>query len=88
MDIGIKVAMGITFRDIESNLSDAGAGNGQGSGSASDWSRDYGLLIDVPVVELINKEPELMTGIAPIFDLSFGSAVTNIGKKMIYIDRA
>jgi hypothetical protein len=29
-----------------------------------------------------------MTGIAPIFDLSFGTALTNVGGKMIYIDEA
>jgi hypothetical protein len=88
LDIGIKLAMGITFRKIESNLADFGAGQEQGSGSASAWSRDYGLLINVPIVDLVAKKSELMTGITPIFDLSFGTALTNIGHKMIYIDKA
>ncbi|MBN1397014.1 MAG: hypothetical protein JXA06_03180 [Bacteroidetes bacterium] len=77
LDFGIKVALGITFRKTESNLVGLGA---------SAWSRDYGLLIEVPVTELINKEFELMTGIAPICNLSFGSALTNIGDKIKYMD--
>jgi hypothetical protein len=88
LDIGIKLAMGITIRRIESNLGNPGAGQEQVSGSASAWSHDYGLLIDVPIVDLVNKESELITGIAPIFDLSFGSALTNVGDKMVYIDKA
>jgi hypothetical protein len=88
LDIGVKLAMGITFRRVESNLGNSGAGQEQGSGSASAWSRDYGFIINVPIVDLTCKKSELMTGIAPIFDLSFGSALTNVGGKMTYIDKA
>lgn len=88
LDLGVRIAMGLTFRRIESNLADQGAGQEQGSGSSSAWSRDYGLLINAPIVDLVTKKSEFMTGIAPIFDLSFGTALTNIGEKMVYIDKA
>jgi hypothetical protein len=83
-DFGIKVALGITFRRIESNLAPWGAGYI----NASAWSRDYGILINVPVTKLAADKLELLPQIAPIFDISFGSALTNIGEKMSYIDRA
>jgi hypothetical protein len=86
LDIGIKLAMGITFRRTESNLGNSGAGIEQTSGSASAWSRDYGFLINAPLVDLITNESELTAGIAPIFDLSFGSSLTNVGGKISYND--
>jgi hypothetical protein len=87
-DLGVKLAIGITFRRIESNIPDRGAGQEQWDGSGSAWSRDYGLLINVPLIDLAAKESELITGIAPLCDLSFGTALTNIGNKMDYINRA
>jgi hypothetical protein len=88
LDLGVRLAIGITFRRIESNLADFGAGQEQGSGSASAWSHDFGLLINVPLIDLVAKKSELITGIAPLFDLSVGSALTNVGGKMTYIDKA
>ena len=79
-DIGIKLAMGITFRRIVSNL--------EGGVNASAWSRDYGLLMNVPIADLISRKPEFMTGIAPLFDFSFGTALTNIGGTISYVDNA
>jgi hypothetical protein len=87
-DLGVRLAIGITFRRIESNLGDFGAGQERGTGNSSAWSRDYGLLINVPLVDLVAKNSELIPGITPIFDLSLGTALTNTGDKMIYIDRA
>jgi hypothetical protein len=79
-DIGIKLAMGITFRRIVSNL--------EGGVNASAWSRDYGLLMNVPIAELITKKPELIAGIAPLFDFSFGTALTNMDGTISYFDKA
>ncbi len=87
LDIGIKVALGISFRRTESNLGNFGAGTEQTSASVSAWSRDYGLLINAPIVDLVTNESELIAGITPICDLSFGSALTNIGDKISYVDR-
>jgi hypothetical protein len=86
VDIGIKLAMGLTFRNIESNFSDPGSE--QGSSNASAWSHDYGLLINIPIADLACNKSEILSGVAPIFDLSFGSALTNVGEKMFYIDKA
>ena len=77
LDIGVRLALGITFRKIDSDL---------GTASASAWSDDYGFLIDVPMVDLVAKKSEIITGIAPICNLSFGTALTNVGGKISYID--
>ena len=82
------MALGITFRRIESNIPEVGAGQEQTSGHASAWSRDYGFLIDVPIIDLVTKKSELISGIMPLIDLSIGSALTNVGGQMIYIDEA
>jgi hypothetical protein len=88
LDYGVRVAMGITFRNTESMLY-AGSNLGeQGSGRASAWTHDLGLLVDIPVVQLIAKESELMSGITPVLNVSFGTALTNVGEKMVYIDEA
>jgi hypothetical protein len=44
--------------------------------------------MNVPIADLITKKPELMTGIAPLFDFSFGTALTNIGGTITYFDKA
>ena len=83
-DVGIKVALGITFRRITSNL----ATPGTEYGSASAWSRDYGLLINVPIINLVADNVEILPQLTPVCDISFGSALSNVGGKMIYGDRA
>lgn len=88
LNLGVRLALGITFRNIESNLGNAGTANEIGSGKASAWSRDYGFLLDIPVIELAANEATLTNDIKPIFNISFGSALTNIGGKMTYIDKA
>jgi hypothetical protein len=88
LDIGVRFAMGITFRNINSHLAAPGQGEEQGNGSASGWTHDYGLLVNIPIVDLVAKNSELMLGIAPVCNLSFGTALTNVGDKLIYIDAA
>ena len=83
-DFGIKVALGITFRKIESNL----ASFSEGYGNSSAWSRDYGLLVNVPVTKLVVENIEIVPQIAPVCEISFGSALTNVGEKIVYVDQA
>jgi hypothetical protein len=82
--LGIRLAMGITFRRTEFNIADFGAEKD----SESAWTQDFGLLINVPIADLIAKKSGPMTGIVPLFNLSFGTSLTNVGEKMIYIDKA
>lgn len=84
-----KIALGVTFRNIESNLAPFGIGQEGGRAHASGQTQDYGILVCLPLKEIFTKEWELAPGISPIFDLSFGSALTNVSeKKMVYIDKA
>jgi hypothetical protein len=88
VDVGVRVAIGISFRKIESNLYPSGARGEQGSGNGSAWTRDYGLLVDIPVIKLLDPEMLLMPGVAPMCHVSFGTALTNVGDKMVYIDES
>lgn len=88
VDLGVRLALGMTFRRIISNLAPFGAGNEAGSGSAKAWSYDYGLLLDIPVPRILKKDPEIFPGIVPVFDVSLGTALTNVGGKLVYIDPA
>jgi hypothetical protein len=87
-DFGIKIALGITFRKIESNLADSEIGQESGSGNSSAWSRDYGLLINLPVTKLVTDKWIEHWPLTPVVEISFGSALTNVGEKMFYIDKA
>ncbi len=91
LDMGVRVAVGFTLRKITSNLGSYTIGNSlelYTIGTTSAWSEDYGLLIDVPIVDLVAKKSELLPGIAPLCDVSFGTALTNVGDKMTYIAQA
>jgi hypothetical protein len=87
-DLRARIAFGITFRRIVSNLAPFGAAEEAGTGSAKAWSNDIGLLLQIPVPRLIRENPELIPGIQPVFDISLGTALTNVGGKLTYIDAA
>jgi hypothetical protein len=86
LDIGVKIAMGITLRHITSNLAASGQSE-QGDVTASGWTRDFGLLVDIPVSEFVVEKSEIIAGIAPVLNLSIGTALTNVGDKLSYIDQ-
>jgi hypothetical protein len=88
IDLGVRLALGFTLRKIESNLNSFTAENEQGSGSASLWSHDYGLLMDFPITNWVAKNSKVLPDITPLCDVSFGTALTNVGDKMAYIDPA
>lgn len=74
----IKASIGATFKKIRSNLASEAVMN----------ARDYGLLFDVPVLEIIsgytNNKYELYPEIFPFFNLMFGYSKSNIGDRVVY----
>jgi hypothetical protein len=86
VDLGIRFAFGITVRKIVSYLVPPGAADGAEAISAKAWSYDYGLLLQLPLSEFIKKAPEAVPGVTPIFDISIGTVLSNVGGKITYID--
>ncbi len=91
-DYYVRLGLGTNFKKIESQLSPIGTEQGQGSGTATAGATDFGLLLEVPVIELISvisETPlEVAPRIVPFLDLSFGYVNANVGDEMSYIDAA
>jgi hypothetical protein len=83
---------GFTFKSVTSILSDNPTGEEQGSGTAEPNVVDFGLLINVPVLKLINEdmavELEGDMQLKPDFNFSVGYSKSNIGDEVYYIDPA
>jgi hypothetical protein len=84
MDYYVQLSIGYTIKSITSDLnSDI---------SAEATVNDFGLLLNVPVIRLIDENlllplDEGLKG-KPTFDFSFGYSKSNIGDEIIYIDAA
>ncbi len=83
---------GFTFKSVTSILSDQPTAQEQGSGTAKPNVVDFGLLINIPVLNLINPELDLYldgdTKFKPDFNFSIGYSKSNIGDEVYYIDPA
>jgi hypothetical protein len=85
----VKAGLGLSIKDIQSNLAPSGTG---GDGSAGAIAYDFGLVAYVPADEIIarlKKTPfEIGSGLRPIGGIGFGYSQSNIGDKISYIDAA
>ncbi len=90
VDYLVQFNAGFTIKNVTSKL--ASLLFGQESGEAERTVTDFGLLIKVPVLKLIN--PYLQFGsetgnkLIPHFDFSAGYSKSNIGDKIYYVDPA
>ncbi|MGA2625330.1 MAG: hypothetical protein ABSF91_15865 [Bacteroidota bacterium] len=89
----VKASAGITLKHILSSLAQFDVQRQGREGSATVNSYDYGLLLQVPVVGVLNQLREeriqFSPYVSPFFDFSVGLAENNLGdKKVIYIDAA
>ncbi len=92
IDYYAQFNVGFTFKSVTSILSDNPTGEEHGSGTAEPNVVDFGLLINVPVLKLIDKdlnfELENDMQIKPDFNFSVGYSKSNIGDEVYYIDPA
>jgi hypothetical protein len=92
IDYYVQLYAGITYKSITSILSDQPVGEEQGSGKAEASAIDYGFLLNVPIIRLIdeNLSFDLTQNIPamPFLNLSFGYSKSNIGDEVSYIDFA
>lgn len=87
-----QFSAGFTYKSVTSILSDNPTGEEQGRGTAKPNVVDFGLLINVPVLKLIDDdlifELENDIQLKPDFNFSIGYSKSNIGDKVYYLDPA
>lgn len=94
IDYGVQFYGGITYKNITSILAprDIGVGTEEGSGEANVGAFDFGFLVNVPVIKLVDDEADfgLFENIPsiPFFNVSIGYSQLNIGNELYYIDPA
>jgi hypothetical protein len=82
MDYYVQLSIGYTIKNVKSVLSN--------EFSAETTVNDFGILLNVPVIKLINKNLLLpidgkLNG-KPTFDFSLGYSKSNIGDEIYYVD--
>lgn len=92
MDYYVQLSIGYTIKNVTSILSDQPIGEEQGRGKAETTVNDFGILLNVPVIKLINENlllplDEGLNG-KPTFDFSLGYSKSNIGDEITYFDFA
>jgi hypothetical protein len=90
VDYVVKAGIGLSFKDVKSNLMPIFSGGQFSDGNAEATALDWGLLAHLPLDEVISKlgktSFELYPGLRPSLGLGLGYSKSNIGDKIIYID--
>ena len=83
----VTLALGITFKNINSNLS---VSDVEGKLSLHTNSIDYGFLLIFPVTDLFDNKIKLSNGtkLIPELNYSIGYSRLNIGNEVYYVDPA
>jgi hypothetical protein len=91
VDYFVQLSIGYTIKDITSILSYI-EGEESGRISAKRTVNDFGILLNVPVIKLIDENIKLQVDKSlfakPSFNFSLGYSKSNIGDKIYYIDQA
>jgi hypothetical protein len=90
VDYYVQFSIGYTIKDITSILSDRGSEESPW-GSWTGGAYDFGILLNVPLIKLIDETlllplDEGLNG-RPTFDFSLGYSKSNIGDEVYYIDK-
>jgi hypothetical protein len=89
----VRASIGLTYKHVNSTLSNQPTAGELGNASASANLYDLGFLVDVPVITLISKITDkpitVFDKISPLFNFSLGISKSNLGQESIYyIDQA
>jgi len=92
IDYFVQLSIGYTIKDVTSILADQPTGEEQGVGQAETTVNDFGILLNVPVLKLIDDKMQVQLDenlfAKPTFNFSLGYSKSNIGDKISYIDIA
>jgi len=90
LDYLIQLSVGYTFKDITSILTDRPIGTDSGAIKAEASVSDYGILLNVPVLKIIDDKMNVVLSneltAYPTFNFSLGYSKSNIGDSIYYID--
>jgi len=90
IDIGVQLSIGSTIKDVTSILADAPSGADSGQIKAETTVNDFGILLNVPVLNLIDDKMQIPLDenlfALPTFNFSLGYSKSNIGDSVYYID--
>jgi len=92
VDYIVQLSIGYTIKDVTSLLAERPFGEEEGIGEAETTVNDFGILLNVPVIRLIDEKMLLpldnnLYG-KPTFNFSLGYSKSNIGDEIYYIDPA
>ncbi len=89
-DFGAQLSIGYTFKDVTSLLGDFSPHPDSGEVKAKNKVNDFGILLNVPVLKLINDKMLVdineKVSAYPRFDFSIGYSKSNIGDSVQYSD--
>jgi len=92
VDYFVQLSIGYTIKDVTSLLADFSPGLDSGEIKAETSVNDFGILLNVPVLKLIdeNIQAQLDKNLyaQPLFNFSLGYSKSNIGDEIYYIDPA
>lgn len=92
IDHFVQLNLGFTIKSITSELAANFIGGEAVMGKGDRTVTDFGVLVNVPVLKLINENLQLgsepINILKPYFDFSLGYSKSNIGDKIYYIDVA
>jgi hypothetical protein len=87
-DYYVRASLGITYKHVNSVLSNQPTSQETGLGKASADLYDIGFLVDVPFVPLISKivnQPvPVYYNVSPLFNFSLGISENNFGQESLY----
>lgn len=90
IDLGVQISVGYTIKDVTSILADVTAGADSGDIKAETTVNDFGILLNVPVLKLIDDKMQAQLDenliAKPTFNFSLGYSKSNIGDSIYYID--
>jgi len=92
IDYFVQLNAGVTYKDITSILVDSRISEEPEYGRAEASTIDFGLLLDIPIIKLIDDKLSINIiddiPIKPSFNFSIGYSQSNIGDEVYYIDEA
>lgn len=88
VDIGVQLSVGYTIKDVTSILGDVPTGSEQEEIKAETTVNDFGILLNVPILKLVdeNMQAQLDKNLyaQPSFNFSLGYSKSNIGDEIEY----
>ncbi len=92
IDYFVRLGIGMNYERIESNLAPIVTEQGQTTGKANGTAVDLGVLLEIPVIDIIGKLQEKPVtcgwGLTPVANISAGYARQNHGNSITYMDVA